>query len=630
MEFVSILIRSILLYAITLGGSIFLADKAKKKIEHCIAPNIAIIIVVLYLFGICDLLIYGVWFISIINLLLGGYTLIKNGKNLKEKILTPGFTFFTLLFLVLLITTYQRNLVDYDHYLYRSLDAKIMYYTDCINECFRASYPPAAKLLEYFFMKVIGGYVQGFEAFAMQLFGFSLFLPLFDRRKNTKFMNAIITIIILCLPAIFHNLIFYESAYPDALLGILIGYSLYVLCIEKENKFKNLVVPLALSIITILKPSGFYIALIIIGIYGLIQLQSKRLKNKEQRKAFWKSKECKTMVIMIITIVLIFTTWKIFTKINNQYNIGVTRAEQARVGNTAQYMIKNILTTVFGYYEENHDSADSNENLIPKLYSTYAISSPTKISLYGSIIIILLMGIVSYQYGIKQEYKQEYKHQMIALSVGLVFYILFLQVSYLLKFSTKEMLGHNGIDRYLPTFLLGMIYFIVAIVLKQMEEKQDKKVKYILLIVIILAFTPVQSIATSSILSGIYNIQSVEYCNNGRIPAIQINEKIPENAEVISVSQEEKTNLFSLMLRYYLYPEHKVYHYEKVNEKVMNRIKENIVNRKVQYVYIWSTNPTLNELISQEFNNEITLKKETLYHIQVEENQIKLNEIPLD
>lgn len=630
MEFLNIVMRTILLYGILLGGSIFLAEKTNKKIEHCIAPNIGMIILVLYIFGICDCLIYGVWFISIINLLLGGYTLIKNGKNLKEKVMTPGFTFFTLLFFVLLITTHQRNLVDYDHYLYRSFDTKIMYYTDCINKGFPSLYPPAINLLEYFFMKVMGAYVQGFEAFAVQLFGFSLFLPLWDRRKNTKFMNAIITIIILCIPAIFHNLIFYESAYPDALLGIIIGYSLYVLCVEKESKFRNLVVPLALSITTILKPSGFYIALIVIGIYGFIQLQSKGLKKKEQRKLFWRSQEWKTIVVMVLTIGLIFTTWKIFTKINNQYNTGVTRAEQARVGNTVQYMTKNILTTVLGYYEENHDSADSNESLLPKLYTTYAIASPTKISLYGSILIILLLGIFSYRYVIKQEDKKEYKYQIIALNVGLVVYILFLQVSYLLKFSTEEMLGHNGIDRYLPTFLLGMIYFIVAMVLKQMEEKGDRKLNYVLLMVVILMFTPVQSIATSSILSGIYNIQSVEYCNNGRMPAIQINEKIPEKAEVISISQEEKTNLYSLMLRYYLYPDHKVYPYEKVNEKVIHRIKDNIVNQKVEYLYIWSTNETLNQWIKKEFNNEIELKKETLYHITIEENQIQLNEIPLD
>lgn len=630
MEIISVLVRYLLLYGILLGGSLFIADKTKKKIEYCIAPNIAIIILILYGFGICDLLVYGVWAVGIISLSLGGYTLVKNRKNLKEKIATPGFAFFTILFCVLLITTYQKNLVDYDHYLYRSLTTKIMYYTDGMNQGFPSLYPPAINLLEYFFMKVTGAYIQGMEAFAVQLLGFSLLIPLFDRVKNTKFINTIITIVILCIPAIFGNLIFYKSAYPDAILGLLIGYSLYVLYTEKQNGFKTFSVALALSVMTLLKPAGFYISAIVIGMYFLIQLQKRNWKQKEGRKAFLKSKELKTIMILTLTIIVVLATWKIFTKINNQYNAGVVRGEQSRVGNTAEYLLKNIMTTVFGYYEENHDSADSNEDLLPKLYSINAVTTPTKIPLYAAMVLITLMGILSYRYVVTQEDKKEFGRAMIALTVGLVVYILFLQASYLLKFTTKEMLGHNGLDRYTPTFLLGMIYFIVAVVLDQMEKKKDRKVNYIILVAIILLFTPLQSIADSTITSGIYNIQSIEYCNNGRIPAMIIDEAIEEKAGMISISQDTKTNLYSLMLRYYLYPNHTVYPYEQVEEKQIQYIKRTILEKQVKYLFVCSTDETLNELINTEFKNETILKENTLYQIQKEENKIELKEIPLD
>ena len=238
MQILTVLLRYILLYLVIISGSIFIANKANKKIEKCIAPNIAIIIIALYIFGIFEIIKYGVWIIAWINIILGLYTIINNKNKLKEKILTPGFIFFNIIFFILMITTYNKNLVDYDHYFYRSFNTKVIYYTDCISKGFEALYPPSINLLEYFFMKIIGEYAQGIEAFAVQIFGFSLLIPLFDRNKNTKFINTVISIAIICVPAILANLIFYESAYPDALLGLIIGYSIYMLYTEKNNKFK--------------------------------------------------------------------------------------------------------------------------------------------------------------------------------------------------------------------------------------------------------------------------------------------------------------------------------------------------------------------------------------------------------
>ena len=634
MQVILTLLRYVLLYFIIILGSIFIADKVNKKIEKCIAPNIAIIILVLYIFGIFEMLKYGVWVIAIINILLGLYTIIKKWKNkneLKEKILTPGLAFFSLVFFLLMLTTYNKNLVDYDHYLYRSLNTKIMYYTDCMSKGFQALYPPSINLLEYFFMKIIGVYLQGVEAFAVQIFGFALLLPLFDRIKNTKFMNLVISIVIICMPAILENLIFYEAAYPDALLGLLIGYSMYILCTEENNKFKLLSVILALVVTTLTKPAGFYISGIVIGMYLLIELLNNECNTKKNIKKFLKSKELKNVIIMTILVITVFLSWNIFTKINNKNNLGTTRPEQTRTeGNSIVYTIKSIMTTTFGYYEENHDAADSNKSLIPKIYSLYAVMQPVRLTIYGIIIVIMLASLIIYKYVVKEENKKKFAHYIIALTIGLAIYIVFLQLSYILKFSTEEMIGHNGLNRYMPTFLLGMLYFIVAMAIKNMEERHDRKINYIMLIAMIIAFTPLQSIANVSITSGIYNIQSIEYCNNGRIPANKIEQKIEKDEKVISIAQDEKTTLYSMMLRYYLYPEHKVYHYNNIDERKIENIKNKIINENISYIYLFSVDEKLNEVFEEKFNSVVNLKKEALYKIQIEENKIQLKEIPLD
>lgn len=631
MELVTILLRIILLYVIIVSGSIFIAYKANKKIESCIAINFGLIILSLYIFGMLEILKYGVWIISFSNIILGIYTIIKNKnnmKNLKGKILTPGFTFFTIVFLILIITSYNKNLVDYDHYFYRSYNTKVLYYTNSMSRGYAALYPPAINLLEYFFMKIIGSYIQGIEAFAVQMLGFSLLIPLFNRENKSKFMNTIITVLIICIPTIFKNLVFYESAYPDALLGLIIGYCLYILVCEKDNKFKIITTALLLSVCTITKPIGFCIAGIIIAMYIIIQL----LNSKEDIKKFLKSKELKNILILIFIVLLIFSSWEIFKKINNKYNEAIRGSNSSRVeGNPIIYTLKSIATTTLGYYEENHDAADSNNDLIPKLYSIEAVKTPIKITLYGVIAIIIITSLILYKHVIKDENKKKFAHITTSLIIGLILYILLLQLCYIIKFSTKEMLGHNGLDRYMPTFLLGMIYVIITITIKNMEQRKYRKLNYIILIAIIVAFTPLQSIANVSITSGIYNINSIEYCNNGRIPARKINEKVEEDAKIISISEQYKTDIFNWMIKYYLYPDHKVEVYNEITEKTIENIGNKILeSNDTYYMFFVSVSDELNELLNNKFNSNIKLEKETLLKIQIEENKLKLKEIPLD
>lgn len=627
------LLRYIIIYAVIISGSIFIADKANKKIEKCIAPNMAIIILALYVFGIFDILIYGVWTIVIANILLGLYTIIKNWKNkqeLKTKIMTPGFTFFSIVFFVLMITSYNKNLVDFDHYLYRSLNTKIMYYTDTMCRGLKMLYPPSINLLEYFFMKIIGAYIQGVEAFTVQILGFSLLLPIFDKIKNNKFMNTVVSIVILCVPAIFSNLIFYQSAYPDALLGLLIGYSMYILYTEKDNKFKLFSVILALAVTTLTKPAGFYIAGIVVGMYTLIELLNYKCNTKQNIIKFLKSKELRNIIIITIAVIAVFVSWKIFASINKNNGSGVVRPDQPRTeGDPGNYLVNSILTTVFGYYQENHTAADSNNTLIDDIYSFYAVISPVRITLYGTITITMISAIAIYKYVIKEENKKKFANTVIGLTVGMAVYIVFLQISYILKFSTDEMLDHSGLNRYLPTFLLGMVYFIVAIAIKNMQEKQDKKINYIILLAIIITFTPLQSIANVTITSGIYNIQSIEYCNNGRILANQLDEKFEDDAKFISIAQEKSTYVYSHMLKYYLYPNHTVYVYEHIHEGYVKSIRQKMLNENISYIYIFSTDENLDKAFNKYFGIE-TLEPETLYKLETQNDNIELIKIPLD
>lgn len=88
------ILRYILLYLIIISGSIFISYKTNKKIEKCIAPNIAIIILVLYIFGMFEILKYGVWVIGILNIIARNICHSKNTKKYKRKYFNTRFYLF--------------------------------------------------------------------------------------------------------------------------------------------------------------------------------------------------------------------------------------------------------------------------------------------------------------------------------------------------------------------------------------------------------------------------------------------------------------------------------------------------------------------------------------------------------
>ena len=639
METILMLVRIILLYLIIILGSSFISYKSNKKIENCIAPFMAIVILTLYIFGIFEALKIGVLSICILSIILGIYALIKIKNSIKEKILTPGFIFFSIAFLVLLIASYNKCLTDYDHFSYRSLNTKIMFYNDTISRGFDSLYTPSSNILEYFSMKVIGVYIQGIEALTLQLFGFALLLPLFDRQKNTKFMNFIISLIIIFMPAIFANLVFYEAAYPDCYLGLIIGYVVYMFCTEKDNRFKVFTISLLLAVVVITKPIGLYIDAIILFMYLLVYLlNNKENKNnkqnaKEKIEKFFKSEEFKNIIIMIIIIVTVFTSWKIFSKINAKYNNDRIRDASYNLnGNNIGYLLKTALTTTFGYYDGNdHDAADSNGDLIPKLYAFYTVMGPVRMTLIGAIAGLFIAMVFIYKAQINESDRKKYINYCIALTVGLILYILLLQVAYITKFSVEEMKDHAGLNRYLPTFMVGILYFIIAMCIKNMEENKTRRINYCILVILIISFSYIQSVANVTITAGVNNIYTIEYTNNGRVPANQICDELKDNEEILVISQKEDTDLYSLMLRYYLYPYHKTTIYTSIKDvdKDLNKIqniKDEIVENNIKYIYVFSTNSNLNEVL----NNNENFKDRTLYKVDNTNNDLVFKEIPID
>lgn len=617
----TIILGFLMIYITIISGSMFISSILNKKIETTIAINIGIIILALYLFGAFNLLLQGLYIIVAINIILGIIAIIIKKKKILDLVFTPGFTFFSIMYFILMITNFNKALTHWDQFSYRSLNVKMMFYNNSMMAEYARIYQPATTLIEYFFMKMIGVYIQGIEAFAMQIFGIALLLPMYENVKENKLAKIVIGLTILFLPAVFTNLVFYQSSYPDATLGLLLGYILYTYFTENNIKYKTIAIAIATAVLVLTKPSGIAITLIMIAILIIYEILKNKYYKKENIKKIISNENIKVIAVIIISAILIFISWKIVLKV---YTKSSVRTDQSRVGESSiNYIENSLLTTIFGKYEDNNDAANSNGSLIPTIYKVKGFTFPVQMSLAITSIVISI-GYIWYYYKTKNS---NLKYQTIVVIIGLILYVGFLQLSYLLKFVTFEMLGHNGIDRYFPTYLLGMLYLLIAIVIRNLSKKEYIAKDYIIIMAIMLLITPIQSVCEATITSGIYNINSQEQVNYAKNRADAIDKYVEDNSKIITISQKKEEESYNIMLRYYLYPNHQVNILSNLEIEKEETLKNIINSKEYQYIYVFWKDENLEGMFENIFNNDYELKDETLYKIEyIDEHNIRLIE----
>lgn len=623
-----IILKYIFLYFIILLGSIFIADKLKDKVQNAIIIEFMTSMLGLYIFGILNILEIGIYIVTLCNLILGVITIIKyiknkNIKQLRQMICTPGMLFFTVIFFIFIIVTLNRTAIHWDQYSYWSYSAKDMYYSGKLNiqNSIGLQYPPFPTILQVYFMKIIGIYSQGIEIFAMWILSFSLLVPFFSKTNNKKICNIAISIIILCIPAIFSVLIFYESAYPDVLLGLLIGYISIMYFLEKNEKMKNFIIPLSFFIITLTKPTGFVIA----GIIATTFLIYEIIKNKTNIIKLIKVKEIQRIIIYILIVILTYMSFNIYIRIVTSSNneIVIDKNNESIV----EYITNSIITTIFGISQNDYSAAQSNGNLLYKLQKTTEIATPIYISALGVICIYIITSLFIYKYSKDDRNitKKDVKNIYISIFIGLILYIMFLQVAYITQFSAKEMINHDGFERYIGTYLVGILYFTVYIILEKFEDKNLKNnFPYVLLAVILFTITPIYQIANATVTFGIYNINNQSYLSKSYENAEYINKNVETDDKVLGICQKtDVERLENLIIRYYMYP---------INYEVMDQIDQSKgsmddIIKNYNYIYIVYSDSYLEYTTKQYLNEGETIKENTLYKVNTENQTIKLEKI---
>ena len=587
---IRIVIGYILLYFVIMLGRTFISYKTKKSLSSSISIDILTNIAVLYVFGLFNILLIGVITTSVISILLGIYALVKMNKTQRNTLVDFGTIFFSIVYFVLSITTYERISNIWDEFTCWSLFTKKMFITNIYETDW---YPPVPTIWQYYCCKLIGNYTQGIEMFGLYIFSFSLLLPLFNIKKEKSLIyNLVLSAIIICLPGIFSETYFYEAPYADAILGLLLGY-IFVERIFNTKYTYSLVV--ALFVLALTKGTGFYIAittLICFFVYDAI----KQIRNKEKID----KKKCISKIIIFLLILSSLASWNIYKNLNITREDNINIISESKLDETG---IKRFITSFFTVSMKTTSSslmADMiQDNLITMLIKGSLINSYIQLSI-GGFTLLLAFGFVLL-------YKKNNKAKNVAIYTfgGLILYIGFLQLAYFTKFNMQEALTHNSFSRYMSSYYIAMLMTFIALVID--SKSDDYKRDITVLMIIILALTPLKDIANITINAGFYNYKMKKELSTIIEETNKLKQETPANSKIYVINQQLEDNKF----KYYMLTENNVEMGIYFGNNFAQNEKEqfeNILYNTYDYVYIRATDDYFNNNYQELFNEKIEKK----------------------
>lgn len=531
-------------YLFTFSGG--LAVLFDTVIERTICSTIFISVLILYVFSIFDQLTIGLWICFLVGLaiILWAMFKINRGKiGLCASLFTNGFIVFTLFFIFSWLLNSGRLITNWDEFSHWGLVSKNIYFSNQLGSFPNSTtlfkgYPPATALFQYFWSKLYGSFAEGNLFRALNIFNFSLMVPIFSyTKKHFSFWQLILRFVfMLLLPLIFFNN-YYSSIYVDATLGILFAYILLTYFanrkLSKIDKFNLL---LSTSTLVLVKASGLGLALIAFLIILADQLINFRNKN-------WRY-----LLLLILTFVGFNRSWSLFLEIShadeawNTSRVSVLKLIEVLSGRGMPYQIQTVKNFTHACFHK--ELANGMFNMTP--FYWYVLSM---------IIGIFMIWLIKDQVSLSR-----FKTGLIGVEIGSLVYLFSLLVLYIFTYSEYEALKLASMSRYLSTYIFGIYIFLgffIIIILDGLPESRNGKqrIDYLVLaITFLLLFSNSTGLENTFIL----NRETVDESITKRrpyYPVSRANQKIGANKKIYFISQNTSGQDYWIA-RYVFTPNH--------------------------------------------------------------------------
>lgn len=581
-----------------------LAIVLKKRIEQVIPVAVLAVILIVYVFGIFDNLRLGVYIVqglTVASLTFLIITVLKFDKENKLKelrayILTPGFVIYMSLFALSIFINKDRILQDYDEFNHWAVIVKNMfmynsYGTNSESIVAFNEYPPFTAIFQYLFLDINNVYSEDIIIMAQNILYFSIIIPI---TKNIRWNKSFRKIFIILPLMIFVPMFFYENFYldilVDAILGVMLAYTIYVAYDEKDVTFKYVQICTGIIMLALTKTSGIGLAIL-----ALIIILIKVILNYKNDKKILK-RELKLLAVITILAIILTSIW--YVKVNNA----------KKRWNFEQYI-------------KSENLKPEEQKQVAKSFAMSVIFNPTiterKLTVFMAIIVFVY--VQAYTTSIIKDKDLIYYSWTMMCSIPI--YLIMLLITYVTIFIPMEAIQLTCFERYTCTILLAYAIFQMFVLTAREEKHFGKAV--LLALTVVITLMPISNITKKY-------IYAKDFKNTSKINR-DIYTKFRKYANKIDV---EDTVLYIMGPKANIEYQTALNNYITMPITIDKAIVGNFSNVKdlkkvaenYDFIFIYRMKEEVKEAVKTVFEDEI-VSDDTLYKVVKNENTISLKKV---
>ncbi len=436
-------------------------------------------------------------------------------RTLREKLLTPGFVIFCLIFVFVCLLNWFKvvqllsdSSMHWAPHVWTMWLRNDFYTSPNLSIVIHGDYPPIIQLFELMWCKAAGLYREGLLYVAIQILSFSMLLPIFSKftwEKSKKLrdwsMIMLFTFTLISTPLILFVSNFYSSLEVDTALAFIFYYGIYLAMTESKRFTLSGLVKLTL-LITFLMLSK-QIAILLAGIIILVYLSNlylsyhrkfhpkliitKQIHRTIQWRTHWK-------VMTLVFIILVFPLFcvKLWSAQIVDYRSPDAGVAIFHLEPTSILQIPSILSKQSGSDAQQNFARNFIEHIIFDS-GGIVLNYFDKVTYMQLVLLFVgVMVLILFTYQTKRR-----RHRFIILSTimttGWLFYSFAIYSIFLFGgMNDVELNNIDVVNRYLRTYLFALLLIVVMLVIKKVIDgylvKKDTKTLKLFIAAIVIIF----------------------------------------------------------------------------------------------------------------------------------------------
>lgn len=321
-------------------------------------------------------------------------------------------------------------------------------------------YPPALSVFSYLIVKIGGDWNEANVFWAYQLIFIALTIPLIKFSGYKKIFYFLTSICILVLGNLYFFNVF-QTIYADALLSLVFGYTLVLASSEnnKNRNWQNFNFLIALVVLVLIKDFGLILAFISIAVFGINSyFQVDEIVNLKRKISISVSN---SFIALSVALGTRFT-WSLFTNSGDlkQGSVGIVGGSTSR------------LATITDFGSEHYQNIL--KILLEKInFATVTWRGGIQMSTREWLLFLALLYCVSIIGRTRRQIKKDLLVALIFIG-GAIGYFAALFIVYLTLFAPPYSYSLPSFERYISSFLGGILFFLIAVSLKQLQSFSDQ------------------------------------------------------------------------------------------------------------------------------------------------------------